>query len=136
MGIKVEPVMTGNGPCYQSMAFQNACRKPGLKHIRTKPCTPRTNGKAERFIQTALRERVHARAHETSGQRAVHLKTWQHMYNWHRPHGGIKDQTPISRIGLNRNNLSRFHIQSVSLLNGSRLMAGIFRAGEEREAER
>ena len=109
MGIKVEPVMTGNGPCYQSMAFQNACRKPGLKHIRTKPCTPRTNGKAERFIQTALRERAYAKAYETSDQRAANLPIWNHMYNWHRPHGGIKDQTPISRLAITGDNLLRHH---------------------------
>lgn len=110
MGITVERVMTDNGPCYTSKAFVATCHKLRVKHIRTKPYTPRTNGKAERFIQTALREWAYARAYENSDQRADHLETWQHMYNWHRPHGGINYQTPISRIGLNRNNLLRFHI--------------------------
>ncbi|TPW25724.1 DDE-type integrase/transposase/recombinase, partial [Pararhizobium mangrovi] len=55
LGITVERVMTDNGPCYTSKAFRAACRKLGLKHVRTRPYTPRTNGKAERFIQTALR---------------------------------------------------------------------------------
>lgn len=109
LGIKVERVMTGNGPCYQSMAFQNACRKLGLKHIRTKPCTPRTNGKAGRFIQTALREWAYAKVYETSDQRAANLPIWNHMYNWHRPHGGIKDQTPISRLAITGDNLLRHH---------------------------
>lgn len=109
LGVTVERVMTDNGPCYQSKAFQNACRKLGLKHIRTKPYTPRTNGKAERFIQTALREWAYAKAYETSDQRAANLPVWNHMYNWHRPHGGIKHQTPISRLAKTGDNLLRHH---------------------------
>ena len=101
--------MTDNGSCYKSRAFATACKNLKLKHIRTKPYTPKTNGKAERFIQTALREWAYARAYQTSDQRAEHLPRWTHMYNWHRPHGGIKDQTPISRLALNRDNLLRHH---------------------------
>jgi len=101
--------MTDNGSCYKSGAFAKACKDLKLKHIRTKPYTPKTNGKAERFIQTALREWAYARAYQTSAERAKHLPIWTHMYNWHRPHGGIKDQTPISRLGLNRDNLLRHH---------------------------
>ncbi len=110
LGIRVERVMTDNGPCYQSYAFRDACRELGLRHIKTKPYTPRTNGKAERFIQPALREWAYARAYETSDQRAAHLPVWNHMYNWHRPHGGIKDQTPISRLAITGDNLLRHHI--------------------------
>lgn len=110
MGINVKRVMTDNGACYKSHAFANACKQLRLKHVRTKPLTPRTNGKAERFIQTAMREWAYARPYETSDQRAQHLQKWQHMYNWHRPHGGINYQTPASRLGLNRNNLLRLHI--------------------------
>ena len=110
LGIKVERVMTDNGPCYKSFAFRDACRQMGLKHIRTKPYTPRTNGKAERFIQTALREWAYARAYQTSNQRAAHLPNWNHMYNWHRPHGSLDSKPPISRSGLNRDNLLRHHI--------------------------
>ncbi|TGT36237.1 LacI family DNA-binding transcriptional regulator, partial [Mesorhizobium sp. M4B.F.Ca.ET.169.01.1.1] len=66
LGIVVERVMTDNGSCYRSKAFAKACRKLGLKHIRTKPYTPKTNGKAERFIQTALREWAYAIAYPTS----------------------------------------------------------------------
>lgn len=109
LGVKVQRVMTDNGSCYKSRAFAKACKKLKLKHVRTKPYTPKTNGKAERFIQTALREWAYARAYETSDQRAQDLPRWSHMYNWHRPHGGIKDQTPISRLGLNRDNLLTIH---------------------------
>ena len=108
-GVKVTRVMTGNGSCYISKAFAAACRNPGLKHIRTRPYTPRTNGKAERFIQTALREWAYAGSYATSHERAQALPGWSHMYNWHRPHSGIRDKTPISRLKLNRNNLLRHH---------------------------
>lgn len=109
LGVTVARVMTDNGSCYKSRAFATACKNLKLKHIRTKPYTPKTNGKAERFIQTALREWAYARAYQTSDQRAEHLPQWTHMYNWHRPHGGIKDKTPISRLGLNPDNLLRLH---------------------------
>ena len=93
LGVTVERVMTDNGSCYKSFAFREACKKLGLKHIRTKPYTPKTNGKAERFIQTGLREWAYARAYNTSDQRAAELPRWLHRYNWHRPHGGIKSNT-------------------------------------------
>jgi transposase InsO family protein len=109
LGIAVECVMTDNGSCYRSKAFARACRKLGLKHIRTKPYTPRTNGKAERFIQTALREWAYAVAYPTSNHRAAELPLWLHRYNWHRPHGSLKSRTPISRIGLTEDNLLRLH---------------------------
>jgi transposase InsO family protein len=109
LGIKVERVMTDNGPCYKSFAFRDACRDLGIKHIRTKPYTPKTNGKAERFIQTALREWAYAQAYPTSNRRAEELPIWLHRYNWHRPHGGIQSQTPISRLGLTEDNLLRLH---------------------------
>jgi transposase InsO family protein len=110
LGVTVTRVMTDNGSCYKSHAFAKACKALKLRHIRTRPYTPKTNGKAERFIQTALREWAYARAYDTSERRAKDLPLWTHMYNWHRPHGGIKDQTPISRLGLNRDNLLRHHI--------------------------
>jgi transposase InsO family protein len=110
LGITVARVMTDNGSCYRSFAFRDTCRDLGLKHIRTKPYTPKTNGKAERFIQTALREWAYAQAYPTSDRRAEELPFWLHRYNWHRPHGGIKSQTPISRLGLSEDNLLRLHI--------------------------
>jgi transposase InsO family protein len=110
LGIKVERVMTDNGSCYKSRAFRTACRRLRLRHIRTKPYTPRTNGKAERFIQTSLREWAYAQAYRSSQQRKDELPIWLHRYNWHRPHAGIDDKIPISRLGLTKDNLLRLHI--------------------------
>ena len=109
LGIRVERVMTDNGSCYKSFAFRRACKRLGVRHIRTKPYTPKTNGKAERFIQTGLREWAYAQAYENSHQRKDQLPTWLHRYNWHRPHAGIHGKTPISRLGLTENNVLRFH---------------------------
>jgi len=110
LGVTVERVMTDNGSCYKAFAFRRACKRLGLRHIRTKPYTPKTNGKAERFIQTSLREWAYAYAYENSRQRKNQLPTWLHHYNWHRPHAGIDDKTPISRLGLTEDNVLRFHI--------------------------
>ncbi len=109
LGVKVARIMTDNGSCYKSRAFARACKRIKLKHIRTKPYTPKTNGKAERFIQTALREWAYAQAYPTSDHRAEELPIWIHRYNWHRPHGSLKAQTPISRLGLAEDNLLRLH---------------------------
>ena len=109
LGVIVTRVMTDNGSCYKAFDFRDACQELGLKHKRTKPYTPKTNGKAERFIQTALREWAYAQAYPTSDRRAEELPIWLHQYNWHRPHGGIKSQTPISRLGLTEDNLLRLH---------------------------
>lgn len=109
LGVKVERVMTDNGACYKSFAFRRACKRLGLKHIRTKPYTPKTNGKAERFIQTSLREWAYAQTYNTSAERAAELPRWLHRYNWHRPHGSIGSKPPISRLGLTGNNLLRLH---------------------------
>ncbi len=109
LGVKVERVMTDNGSCYKSFAFRNACRRLSLKHIRTRPYTPKTNGKAERFIQTSLREWAYARAYQNSQQRAAELPFFLHRYNWHRPHGSIGHKPPISRLGLTEDNLLMLH---------------------------
>jgi transposase InsO family protein len=110
LGIKVECVMTDNGSCYKSFAFRRACKRLGLKHIRTRPYTPKTNGKAERFIQTSLREWAYAQLYQHSRQRRAQLPYWLHRYNWHRPHAGIGDKVPISRLSLPEDNLLRLHI--------------------------
>ena len=110
LGVTVERVMTDNGSCYRSSAFAKACRRLHLKHIRTKPYTPRTNGKAERFIQTSLREWAYARAYLNSKQRAHELPFFMHRYNWHRPHASIGRMPPITRLGLTKDNLLRLHI--------------------------
>jgi transposase InsO family protein len=109
LGICVSRVMTDNGACYKSIAFRDACKALGLRHIRTKPYTPKTNGKAERFIQTSLREWAYATAYPTSDDRKEALIPWLHNYNWHRPHGGIQYMTPISRLAQPMNNLLILH---------------------------
>ncbi len=109
LGVRIERVMTDNGSCYRSKSFLAACKRFGLRQIFTKPYTPRTNGKAERFIQTALREWAYARAYDNSDQRSTEMLYWLHRYNWHRPHGSLKANTPISRLGFPENNLLRLH---------------------------
>jgi transposase InsO family protein len=110
LGVTVFRVMTDNGSCYRSKAFRHACRDLGLRHIRTRPYTPKTNGKAERFIQTALREWAYAHAYPNSQCRAEELPFWLHRYNWHRPHSSLKSKPPISRLALAEDNLLRLHI--------------------------
>jgi transposase InsO family protein len=109
LGITVERVMTDNGSCYRSRTFRAACKRLGLRQIFTRPYTPKTNGKAERFIQTALREWAYARAYQNSDQRSAELPTWLHRYNWHRPHASLKAKPPISRLGLTEDNVLRLH---------------------------
>lgn len=101
LGVRFTRVMTDNGACYKSRAFRRLLRRLGLRHVRTRPYTPRTNGKAERFIQTALREWAYARSYEHSAQRAAHWLTWLHQYNWHRPHASLDYRPPITRIAMN-----------------------------------
>lgn len=110
LGIIVRRVLTDNGPCYDARSFGQACRQLQLQHSFTRPYRPQTNGKAERFIQTALREWAYARAYENSAQRAQALPLWLHQYNWHRPHASLNLVSPICRSGLDRNNLLRHHI--------------------------
>jgi transposase InsO family protein len=101
LGVRFTRVMTDNGSCYKSRTFRRLLRRLGLRHVRTRPYTPRTNGKAERFIQTALREWAYARSYEHSDQRADHWFTWLHQYNCHRPHASLDYQPPITRIAMN-----------------------------------
>jgi transposase InsO family protein len=108
-GIRFRAVLTDNGPAYRSQAFAATCRVLGIKHRFTRPYTPRTNGKAERFIQTALREWAYARSYQNSNERSQELRPWLHQYNWHRPHGSLGASPPISRSALDRNNLLRLH---------------------------
>jgi len=108
LGIRFERLLTDNGSCYRSRRFKQLCQRLGIKHIRTKPYTPRTNGKAERFIQTALREWAYARSYESSDQRLEHLPWWLHQYNWHRPHASLAYQPPVSRL-QSLNNLVGLH---------------------------
>jgi transposase InsO family protein len=114
LGIHFKALLTDNGPAYRSYAFAAACRTLNLKHRFTRPYTPRTNGKAERFIQTALRECAYARTYQHSDERSQELRPWLHQYNWHRPHGSLGSSPPISRSALHRNNLLRIHSAPIS----------------------
>ncbi len=109
LGIRFSRVLTDNGACYRSKPFRRLCRRLGLKRKRTRPYTPRTNGKAERFIQTALREWAYAWSYASSEQRGQHLPVWLHEYNWHRPHASLDYRPPVSRLGLSVNNLVGLH---------------------------
>lgn len=109
LGIRFTRVLTDNGSAYCSKRFKRLCQRLGLRHLRTKPYHPRTNGKAERFIQTALREWAYAREYPNSDYRAQQMLDWLHQYNWHRPHASLEYQPPISRIPINENNLVGVH---------------------------
>ncbi len=109
-GIAIRRVLTDNAPCYYSHLFAATCRQLGIRHLRTRPYTPRTNGKAERFIQTALREWAYARLYQNSDHRRSELDPWLHQYNWHRPHASLGQSPPISRSALDGNNVLIHHI--------------------------
>jgi transposase InsO family protein len=96
-GIGVRALLTDNGSSYRSRQFRQACQQMAIKHSRTRPYTPRTNGKAERFIQTALREWAYAKHWADSEQRDACLKPWNDYYNMERPHGSLNYKPPISR---------------------------------------
>ena len=109
LGVAVERVMTDNGSSFRSHRYAKALRRLRIKHLRTKPYTPKTNGKAERFVQTSLREWAYAHAYPTSDHRARELPIWLHRYNWHRPHGSIGAKPPISRLAMTSDNVLRLH---------------------------
>jgi transposase InsO family protein len=97
-GVTVQRVMTDNGSAYRSTLFRQALDRAGARHVRTRPYTPRTNGKAERFIQTSLREWAYARAYASSAERAQAIGPWTDAYNLTRPHAGIDGLTPWARV--------------------------------------
>jgi transposase InsO family protein len=97
-GVRVERVMTDNGSPYVSKLHAIACGELGLRHLRTQPYRPRTNGKAERFIQTMLREWAYGRVYGTSAERIRTLPLWLDRYNWRRPHGSLGHRPPGSRL--------------------------------------
>ena len=97
-GVVVQRVMTDNGSAYRSTLFAKALQAAGARHVRTRPYTPRTNGKAERFIQTSLREWAYGRPYACSDDRAKAIKPWTDAYNLARPHAGIKGLTPWQRV--------------------------------------
>lgn len=97
-GVQVQGVMTDNGSAYVSRAFANTLDALGIRHLRTRPYRPQTNGKAERFIQTALREWAYARPYTSSAERTRSLPSFQRHYNQKRDHSSIAYQPPLSRL--------------------------------------
>jgi transposase InsO family protein len=97
-GVEVRQVMSDNGSPYQSNLWARTCAERGIEHLRTRPYRPRTNGKAERFIQTMLREWAYAATYRSSNQRTKALNPWLEYYNCRRPHGSLGKNTPISRL--------------------------------------
>jgi transposase InsO family protein len=109
LGVRIRRVLTDNGAQFRSKPFAAACQALGLKHKFTRAYRPQTNGKAERFIQSALREWAYGIAYNHSTARAEMLERWIHHYNWHRPHQGIQGFTPMTRLRQSRNNLLTLH---------------------------
>jgi len=103
--VPIQRVLTDNGKSFHSGLFTQACRQLGVAQKSTRAYQPQTNGKAERFIQSALREWAYGRVYESSEQCRAALPVWNHFYNWHHPHHGIDLQPPMSRLALKRNNL-------------------------------
>jgi transposase InsO family protein len=97
-GVQVERVMTDNGSAYRSALHAFACRLLGLRHLRTRPYRPQTNGKAERFIRTMLAEWAYGAIYRTSSERTATLDGWLWRYNHRRPHGALSRQTPAARL--------------------------------------
>ena len=97
-GISVERVMTDNGTAYRSTVHALACRALGVRHLRTRPYRPRTNGKAERFIRTLLGGWAYGALYGSSRERAAALDGWLSHYNHHRPHGSLSHKTPAARL--------------------------------------
>jgi transposase InsO family protein len=106
-GIRVERVMTDNGSCYRAVVHALACKALGIKHLRTRPYRPRTNGKAERFIRTLLGGWAYGAIYATSEERRAALTGWLDFYNHRRPHGSLGHQPPLQRLqALTMNNLA------------------------------
>jgi transposase InsO family protein len=109
LGVRPRRILTDNGSSFRSKDFTKASHELRLKHSFTRPYRPQTNGKAERFIQSALREWAYGIPYNHSSERTSMLERWMHHYNWHRPHQGIKGLAPISRLARSHNNLLTLH---------------------------
>jgi transposase InsO family protein len=109
LGVPVRRLLTDNGSAFRSRDFARACQALGIQHKFTRAYRPQTNGKAERFIQSALREWAYGWTYQNSIERTAALSSWQHHYNWHRPHSGIGGLAPMSRLPQSRKNLSQVH---------------------------
>ena len=97
-GVTVQRVMTDNGSAYRSKLFVDALAQAGVRHVRTRPYTPRTNGKAERFIQTSLREWAYAKPYRSSQERAAAVHPWANAYNLSRPHSALGGRPPWTKV--------------------------------------
>jgi transposase InsO family protein len=97
-GVVVREVMSDNGGCYISKAFADACRRHGLRHVRTRPYRPRTNGKAERFIRTMLEKWAYAASYHSSAHRRRALDGWVAFYNHQRPHSALGRRSPLQQL--------------------------------------
>ena len=109
MGVQIKRLLTDNGSAFRSREFARVCQDLGISQRFTRPYRPQTNGKAERFIQSALREWAYGFTYQNSSERTTALDYWNHHYNWHRPHQGIGGATPMSRLNQSRNNLLTLH---------------------------
>lgn len=109
LGLRIRGVLTDNGKVFDSRPFKGLCQQHRIKRLHTRPYRPQTNGKAERFIKTALGEWAYGRTYRHSRQRTSRLPTWLHHYNWHRPHGSLAGMPPISRLRLAGDNVMRLH---------------------------
>jgi len=109
LGVTIQRVITDNGPAFHSAAFGEACLELGIAQKFTRAYRPQTNGKAERFIQSALREWAYGRAYGHSDERRAALPYWTHFYNWHRQHHAIDCYPPISRLSISRKNVLTLH---------------------------
>ena len=107
--VPIQRIITDNGKCFHSALFGAACLELGIAQKFTRAYRPQTNGKAERFIQSALREWAYGRVYANSEQRRAALPLWTHFYNCHREHHGIGLKAPISRLSLSRNNVLTLH---------------------------
>ena len=107
--VPIQRVITDNGPAFRSGEFAKACLEQGISQKFTRAFRPQTNGKAERFIQSAIREWAYGTTYATSGQRNRALPLWNHHYNWHRRHHGIGCLPPMSRLSASRKNLLKLH---------------------------
>ena len=100
--------MTDNGPAYRSVIHAVACRTLAIRHIRTRPYRPRTNGKAERFIKTLLAGWAYAAVYRSSTERAAALSGWVDWYNTRRPHGSLSHKPPLARLNELNNPLGSY----------------------------
>jgi transposase InsO family protein len=107
--VPIQRVITDNGKCFHSALFGAACLELGIAQKFTRAYRPQTNGKAERFVQSVLREWAYGRVYANSDQRNAALPVWNHFYNWHREHHGIGLQPPMSRLPLSRKNVLTLH---------------------------